>query len=40
VGGFELPPTSNLTRYRLNARKMMRFRKIAKRQLQKRAAGG
>jgi pyridoxamine 5'-phosphate oxidase-like protein len=36
VGGFELPPTSNLARYRLNARKMMRFRKIAKRQLQKR----
>jgi hypothetical protein len=37
VGGFELPPTSNLQRYRLNARKMMRFRKIAKRQLEKRA---
>ena len=37
VGGFELPPTSKLARYRLNARKMMRFRKIAKRQLQKRA---
>jgi hypothetical protein len=38
VGGFELPPTSNFARYRLNARKMMRFRKIARRQLQKRAA--
>jgi hypothetical protein len=40
VGGFELPPTSNFQRYRLNARKMMRFRKIAKRQLEKRAARG
>jgi hypothetical protein len=38
VGGFELPPASNFARYRLNARKMMRFRKIAKRQLRKRAA--
>jgi pyridoxamine 5'-phosphate oxidase-like protein len=36
VGGFELPPTSTLARYRLNARKMSRFRRIAKRQLQKR----
>jgi hypothetical protein len=36
IGGFELPPTTMLARYRLNARKMMRFRKIAKRQLQKR----
>ena len=37
VGGFELPPTSMLDRYRLNARKMMRFRRIARRQLAKRA---
>ena len=36
VGGFELPPGSNLARYRLNAKKMMRFRKIAKRELAKR----
>jgi hypothetical protein len=36
VGGFELPPTSNLKRYRLNARKMLRYRKIAKRRLAKR----
>ena len=36
IGGFELPPTSTLARYRLNARKMMRFRRIAKRQLEKR----
>jgi hypothetical protein len=35
IGGFELPPTSTLARYRLNARKMMRFRRIAKRQLAK-----
>lgn len=33
VGGFELPPTSNLARYRLNFAKMRRFRKIAKREL-------
>jgi hypothetical protein len=31
VGGFELPPISNLQRYRINARKMLRFRRIAKR---------
>jgi hypothetical protein len=36
VGGFELPPASNLARYRLNAKKMMRFRKIAKREMAKR----
>jgi hypothetical protein len=36
VGGFELP-ASALARYRLNARKMGRFRKIAKRELAKRA---
>ena len=33
VGGFELPPGSNLQRMRLNAKKMMRYRKIAKREL-------
>jgi hypothetical protein len=32
VGGFELPPGSNLQRMRLNAKKMMRYRKIAKRE--------
>ena len=32
VGGFELPPGSNLARMRLNAKKMMRYRKIAKRE--------
>jgi hypothetical protein len=37
VGGFELPPGSNLERYRLNARKMVRFRKIAKGELRRRA---
>jgi hypothetical protein len=36
VGGFELPPTSNFQRYRINARKMLRFRKIAKRRLAQR----
>ena len=36
VGGFELPPASTLERYRLNARKVMRFRKIAKAELRKR----
>jgi hypothetical protein len=36
IGGFELPPTSNFARYRLNARKMMRFRKTAKQQLKRR----
>jgi hypothetical protein len=36
VGGFELPPTSALQRYRINATKMMRYRKIARRELRKR----
>lgn len=36
VGGFELPPGSNLSRYRLNARKVLRYRKIAKRELARR----
>jgi hypothetical protein len=38
IGGFELPPTSTLERYRLNARKMMRFRRIARRELRGRRA--
>jgi hypothetical protein len=37
IGGFELPPTSNFARYRLNFSKMMRFRMIAKRELRARA---
>lgn len=36
IGGFELPPGSALSRYRLNLSKMMRYRKIAKRELAKR----
>jgi hypothetical protein len=36
VGGFELPPTGALTRVRLNLPKVMRFRRIAKRELAKR----
>ena len=36
VGGFELPPTSTLARYRLNVHKMRRFRRIAKRELARR----
>src|SRR5436190_1004657 len=36
-GGFELPPTGALERYRLNFSKIMRFRRIAKRELTKRA---
>jgi hypothetical protein len=36
VGGLELPPTSQLQRYRSNARRIRRFRKIAKRRLAKR----
>jgi hypothetical protein len=33
VGGFEIPPASMIERYRLNAKKIRRFRKIAKREL-------
>lgn len=40
VGGFELPPGSMLSRYRLNASKVIRFRRIAKRELAKRSARG
>ena len=38
VGGFELPPTSEFARYRMNFAKMRRFRKIAKRELAKRSS--
>jgi hypothetical protein len=33
IGGFEIPPTSMIERYRMNAKKIRRFRKIAKREL-------
>ena len=36
VGGFELPPGSLVSRMRVNASKMRRFRKVAKRELAKR----
>jgi hypothetical protein len=36
VGGFELPPGSTISKYRLNFAKMMRYRKVAKRELAKR----
>jgi len=36
VGGFELPPGSMLQRYKLNARKILRFRRIARQELKKR----
>jgi hypothetical protein len=36
VGGFELPPTSAVDRYRQNGRKVLRFRRIAKREMAKR----
>jgi hypothetical protein len=36
VGGFEMPPTSTLSRYRQNMGKTMRFRRIAKRELRRR----
>jgi Pyridoxamine 5'-phosphate oxidase len=36
VGGFELPPASALERYRINARKVLRYRKIARSELRKR----
>jgi hypothetical protein len=37
VGGFELPPTSTLARYRLNARKMVSYHKRAKAEEHRRA---
>jgi hypothetical protein len=36
IGGFELPPTSAIARYRLNLKKVMRFRRIAKREVARR----
>jgi hypothetical protein len=36
VGGFELPPGSLVSRYRVNLAKMLRYRKRAKRELAKR----
>jgi hypothetical protein len=39
VGGFELPPTGALGRMRANFSKVMRFRRIARRELAKRASG-
>jgi hypothetical protein len=36
VGGLELPPVSKLELYRRNGRKIMRFRREAKRQLRRR----
>ncbi len=40
VGGLELPPGSMLSRYRLHARNMRRFRKIAKRERARRRERG
>ena len=37
IGGFELPPASTLQRYRVNARKVLRFRKIARAEMRKRS---
>jgi hypothetical protein len=39
VGGFELPPTGALARYRLNFSKIRRYRRIARSELAKRASG-
>ena len=39
VGGFELPPGSTIQRYRLNAKKVKRYRKIAKREIARRERG-
>src|SRR4051794_11308387 len=36
VGGFEVPPSSMFARYRLNAAKIRRFRKVAKGELSRR----
>jgi hypothetical protein len=38
IGGFELPPSSTIAKYRLNAGKMLRYRKKAKQEL--RVRGG
>ena len=37
VGGFELPPASAVARYRINAKKIKRYRGIAKRELAERS---
>jgi len=37
IGGFELPPTSKLGQYRANMRKSLRFRRTAKRELERRS---
>jgi Pyridoxamine 5'-phosphate oxidase len=37
VGGFELPPGSMLDRYRINGRKMLRYRRIARQRQKQRA---
>ena len=37
VGGFELPPSSTFARYRVNAGKIIRFRRKAKQELRERA---
>ena len=36
IGGFELPPSSTIAKYRVNAGKMMRYRKKAKQELRER----
>jgi hypothetical protein len=36
VGGFELPPSSTFQRYKLNASKMMRFRRTARDEMRRR----
>ena len=40
VGGFELPPASDIERYRINASKVLRFRKIARAEMRKRSPLG
>ncbi len=36
IGGFELPPSSTIAKYRINAGKMIRYRKKAKQELRER----
>ena len=36
IGGFELPPSSTIAKYRLNAGRMLRYRKKAKQELRER----
>lgn len=40
VGGFELPPSSTFSRYRMNAAKIVRFRRKAKQELRERTRAG